>query len=193
MSRQYFRDLPIEPLPVANSAVILTSAADTLIFAQVSQITIPAGDIRPGKCWKMTAGGVLTTGASGTWTITPRFGQIIGSPSMGASAAITSTVSGTAIPWMLEFWCICRTLGLTGANSTFTGVGKFAAQSSTTVGAAWQILFGNTVASVDAFGISAGIQMSINASIAGAITPNFGPPPPPPPPRVRSRTPSPSP
>jgi len=173
--RQYFRSLTIEPLPVINSAVTLTATTDIALFAQVSQIAIPATDIAPGKIWKLTAGGVCTTAASGTWTITPRFGQLVTSPSMGASAAVTTTVSGTAIPWMMEAYIQCEILGLTGTNSKFSCLGYFQAQAATTVGAAWTIVFGGVPnAAVDAVGVAAGIQFSINASItACTITPHL--------------------
>jgi len=175
MSRQYFRDLPNEPLPVINNAVTLTAATDIALFAQTSQITIPAADIRPGKVWKLTAAGVCTTAASGTWVIQPRAGILVTSPTMGASGAVTTTVSGTAIPWTLEAWMICQVLGLTGTNSKFACNGKFVAQAALTVGAAWSIVFGGIPnASVDAVGVTLGLQFSINASItACTITPHF--------------------
>ena len=173
--RQYFRSLTIEPLPVVNNAVTLTSATPIALFAQVSQIAIPATDIAPGKIWKLTAGGVCTTAASGTWIIDPRCGQLVTSPSMGASVAVTTTVSGTAIPWMLEAYMQCEILGLTGTNSKFSCVGKFVAQAATTVGAGWSIVFGGVPnASVDAVGVLAGIQFAITASItACTITPQM--------------------
>lgn len=173
--RQYFRSLTIEPLPVINNAVTLTSSTDIALFAQVSQIAIPATDIAPGKIWKLTAAGVCTTASSGTWVIQPRFGQLVTSPTMGASGAVTTTVSGTAIPWLLEAWVQCEILGLTGTNSKFSCVGRFQAQAALTVGASWTIMFGGIPnASVDAVGVAAGIQMSINASItACTITPQM--------------------
>lgn len=175
MSRQYFRDLPNEPLPVINNAVTLTSATDIAMFAQTSQIAIPAGDVRPGKVWKLTAAGVCTTAASGTWVIQPRAGILVTSPTMGASAAVTTTVSGTAIPFLLEAWMQCQVFGLTGTNSKFSCVGRFQAQAALTVGASWTIMFGGIPnASVDAVGVALGIQMSINASItACTITPHL--------------------
>jgi hypothetical protein len=172
--RPYYRAITIEPLPVTNSAVTLTATTDIALFAQVSQIAIPAGDVAPGKAWKLTAGGVCTTAASGTWVITPRFGQLVTSPSMGASGAVTTTVSGTAIPWVLEFWFQCRTLALTGVNSTFTGHGRFQAQAALTVGASWTIMMGGTIATADVQGVAPGIQFSVNASItACTITPQL--------------------
>jgi len=178
MSRQYFRDVPVEPLIASNSAVTLTAATEIPIIAQPSQAAIPVGDIRPGKMWKLTMAGICTTAASGTWTITPRWGNTNGITgiSMGVSAAVTTTVSGTAIPFMLEFWCQCRLLGLSGGtNSSVIGWGKFVAQSALTAGAAWSILFGGTLASFDtAQAAGNGIEIGVNASItACTITPQF--------------------
>jgi len=173
MSRQYFSDLIIEPQLVANTLVTLPVTTDTIIF-QAGQITIPALDVRPGKVWKLTAGGVLTTNAAGSCTITPRFGTLIGSPSLGASGAQQTPTFLSAVPWLLEFWCMCRTVGLPGVTATIIGFGKFSATGIVgTAGAAWHQTFGGTQASVDPVANVCGLQMSFNFSIAGSITPHM--------------------
>ena len=63
MSKQYFEDMQSEPLNIANNAVSFLTA-ELALFPNTSQIAIPAADVRPGKVWKLTAGGVMTLAAS---------------------------------------------------------------------------------------------------------------------------------
>ena len=171
MSRQYFQDTLADP-PLANlTAVVATTETALWPAAQFSPINV--GDMKAGKIYKLSAGGIWTTNTSGTLIITPRFGQsaTIGSNiTLGASATMTPTFSMTNVPWYLELTCIIRTIGLIGANSTAMGTGFF-----TTAGVATQGLtfaFGGVSAAVDAT-IAQGLVIGWTLSVAGSVTPEW--------------------
>lgn len=168
MSRTYWEDTPVEPLCVSNTAIVATT--ETGLF-QASQITIPALDVRPGKMWKLTAGGLVTTGGSGTLVITPRWGTTTSGITIGANAAQTVPISITNQPWTLEFNCICRTIGLAGVNSTFIGTGFFTSNATGTAGTSFQVNFGGTSATGDP--TLGGLFIGWTLSVAGSVTPLY--------------------
>ena len=170
MSRAYYRDLVSEPLAISNTSVTLTAATDTIIF-QASQIAIQNSDVRPGKVWKLTATG-LVTAAGGSWLITPRWGQLLTSPSLGQGGATINAPTVTNVVFILEIWAICRTLGLGGgANSSIVAMGRFTASAAAASTAAWVSPVGGGAAVT--FDIATanicGLQVSINASVTAAL------------------------
>lgn len=170
MSRQYFQDLLVDP-PLANqSAIVATTETSLFPAAQYSPINI--GDMRVGKVYKLSAGGIYTTGASGTLIITPRFGTSTSGATMGANAAANVPVSLTNVPWYLELNCVVRTVGLAGANSTVIGTGFFVGAGTGSVGTALSFAIGGTSASVDAT-IAQGINLGWTLSVAGSCTPQW--------------------
>src|SRR5882724_10683369 len=100
MSRQYFMDTLADP-PIANlTAVVATT--ETALWSVSNYTPIAANDCRPGKIYKVTAGGIMSFAATGTLTITPRFGLVIGGITMGANVvAVTTPGATTAHPWTL--------------------------------------------------------------------------------------------
>lgn len=167
MSRQYFEDLPNEPLNIANSAVSFATS-ELALFPNVSQIAIPAGDVRPGKVWRLTAAGIWTPPATGTMIITPRWGTTTSGVTLGASGAQTLAVPPAASAWWLTGLMMCRTVGLSGANSTFIAQGLFSAQGAIgTAGSTIQVAFGGTQTSAGdptLGGFFIGITFSVTAS-----------------------------
>ena len=146
----------------------------------VSLITpIPAFDARPGKLYKLTAGGIITMPATtGSITLTPRWGQsatVATNISMGASTAQFSAVATTNRPWTMELHVLCRTVAAAGgANSTVIGWGDFKTQGIVTAGGATILIcMGGTSATVDV-GVATGIGVSIIwTTTAGSITTQF--------------------
>lgn len=144
MSRQYFEDLPNEPLAAANAAVSFLTA-ELALFPNTSQIAIPTGDVRPGKVWRLTAGGIWTSPGAGTLIITPRWGTSTAGPSLGASPAQTLTAAAAASEWWLQALLICQKVGLAGLNSTFAAQGIFTGQGAiATAGSNNTVCFGGT-------------------------------------------------
>jgi hypothetical protein len=172
MSRQYFADTLNDP-PLANQTAVVATT-ETILW-NVAQFTpIAANDARPGKIWKVTAGGIMSFAATGTLIITPRFGLTVAAGiTMGANVvAVTTPGATTAHPWSLEFRCICRTVGAPGVNSTVVGTGFFIAGTPGAAGAAVAVSFGGTQAAVDV-SIATGICIGWTLSVAGTITPQY--------------------
>lgn len=167
-------DLIQEPL-LADILTYSTVTTEALLWPVANVTPINANDARPGKAYRVTAGGVITMPAStGSVTLTPRFGLTVGSSSMGASVAQFSNGAQTAKPWYMELTVLCRAQAVAGgANSTAICWGFWAAGTPGGVTATDPqiILFGGaSVATVD-FGIATGIGVSIIwGTTAGSIT-----------------------
>jgi hypothetical protein len=143
MSRQYFDDLPNEPLMVANTIVSFLTAELALLPAV--QVAIPPGDIRPGKVWRLTAGGIWTPSAATTMIITPRWGTTTAGPTLGASITQTISVGAAGASWYLQGTLMCRAMGVPGsANNTFHCQGIFNGAGLTTISSNNTIAFGGT-------------------------------------------------
>jgi hypothetical protein len=172
MSRQYFQDLLAEP-PIANLTAV-TATSETALWLTSQYTPIPANDARPGKIYRVTAGGIMSFAATGTLIITPRFGLTVAAGiTMGASVvALTTPGATTAHPWTLDFTCVVRTVGAAGVNSTVIGCGAF----HTGIPAAGSLpatqVFGGTSATVDV-SIATGICIGWTLSVAGTITPMY--------------------
>lgn len=168
MARQYLKDGPFIDPPVTSPLSADVATTITPMWTGASFTPIWANDPKAGKVYIVKAGGVITTAASGTLTITPNHGA--NSIALGASAAQTVAVSLTGVPWMLEFTLVYRTIGAAGVNSTCIGEGCFWMPGTTaTAGAGTAIPFGGTQASVDAT-INNAITISKTLSVAGSFT-----------------------
>jgi hypothetical protein len=170
MSRQYLMDVLADPPLASGTAIVATT--ETSLFATSQYAPIPIGDMRAGKIYKISAGGIYSTSTSGTLIITPRFGTSTSGVSLGASPTITVPVSQTNVPWYLEYTCVVRTMGLAGTNSTVIGNGVFVGNGSGSANAAFAIAFGGISASVDAT-IAQGINLGWTLSVAGSCTPQW--------------------
>lgn len=172
MSRQYFSDTLAEP-PIANLTAV-TATTETILWNVSNYTPIAANDCRPGKIYRVTAGGIMSFAATGTLIITPRFGLTVAAGiTMGASVvALTTPGATTAHPWFLDMVCVCRTVGAPGVNSTVIGTGTF----STGIPAAGSLpatqTFGGTSATVDV-SIPTGICIGWTLSVAGTVTPQY--------------------
>lgn len=172
MSRQYFADVLADP-PIANQTAV-TATSETILW-NVSQFTpIAANDCKPGKIYKVTAGGIMSFAATGTLIITPRFGLTVAAGiTMGPNVvAVTTPGATTAHPWTLEFNVICRTVGAPGVNSTVVGTGWFITGTPGAAGAAVAVAFGGTPATVDV-SVATGLCFGWTLSVAGTVTPQY--------------------
>jgi hypothetical protein len=170
MSRQYFEDVINDP-PIANASTGLVATTEELLWAPTDFTRIPANDARPGKVYKVTAGGICTFASTGLISFTPRLGLLVSSPTMGVTV-VPLNVPGvvTANAWHLEFTCVCRTIGAAGANSTFIGSGFCSMGGLATAGQSHTVVeFGGTVATADA-SIATGIAISKTLTVAGSFT-----------------------
>lgn len=171
MSRQYFADVLTDP-PIANLTAV-TATTETILWNVSNYSPIAANDCRPGKIYRVSAGGIMSFAATGTLTITPRFGLTVGAGiTMGASIALTTPGATTNQPWRLEMDVICRTVGAPGVNSTVIGTGLFISNGIGALGTGVTLAFGGTSAAVDV-SIATGICIGWTLSIAGTVTPQY--------------------
>jgi hypothetical protein len=167
MGRQLFNEGPYLDPPVSSPTALVATTIETLILGS-TWAPIFANDPKASKIYILHAGGIISTGASGTLIITPTYGAAVGT-ALGVSATQTVPVSLTNVPWTLDFELVFRTIGIAGANSTCVGTGKFCMQgTAATAGSGTVIPFGGTVASVDAT-INGGICIQKTLSVAGSI------------------------
>ena len=171
MARQYFQDGPFIDPPVASGSALVSTSAEALWLA--TQFTpIFANDPKAGKIYCVRAGGIMSTGASGTLILAPQYGAL-GGTALGASVTQTTVVSLTNVPWYLYFDLVFRTIGATGANSTCIGTGFFnAGGAAATAGSSIGLTFGGTSATVDVTANS-GITISKTLSVAGSFTTQY--------------------
>jgi len=170
MARQYFQDGPyIDPQVVNGSALVSTSIEALWVAATFTPIF--ANDPKAGKIYVVKAGGILSTGASGTLIISPLYGAT----TLGVSQTVTVPINMTNVAWRLEFEIIFRTIGGAGANSTCIGTGIFTTApftSAPAAGISCVIPFGGTSATVDAT-INSSLGISKTLSVAGSVTTQY--------------------
>lgn len=170
-SRQYYADMIAEP-PLANLTALVATTIEAL-WPAATYTPIFAGDAnKPGKVYRITAGGIWSTGASGTLIITPNVGTATGGATMGASPTETVPVSISNIPWYLEYTAVIRTVGTSG---TIIGTGTFNSTgiaANTSPGAVMVTTFGGTSATIDTTAAS-GITIGKTLSVAGSVTPQY--------------------
>jgi hypothetical protein len=120
MSRQYFADTLSEPV---NADFATITATTETVLIPTAYTPIPAFEPRAGKVYELWVGGTVTTGASGTLTITVRHALTATTPVLATSGAQTTAVSVTTAPFIFHGLLAYRTIGLAGTNSTavFTG------------------------------------------------------------------------
>jgi hypothetical protein len=158
--------------PLANLTAV-TATVETGLWNVTNYSRIEANEAEPGMLWRVYATGIVTTGASGTLTITPRVGLTTSGITLGASGAQTVPVSLTNVSWELSFTLECRSVGAPGANSTFVGGGTFSMPGTlATAGSGCNVNFGGTVATADA-SILTGIFIGWTLSVAGSCTPQI--------------------
>ena len=186
MARQYFNSTLADSLIVAATTGSITALTGIFTPAQANQaFPIGYGQAAPfaGQVYKFAAGGIMTTGTTGTMVITPVFGPstaqtgLTGAVVLGASGAQTYTASQTNIPWLLEGYLVFRTISAAATTSTAWLTGMFSSVGAiATAGSAFLLTFGSTAAvSVDTTGTAAAgsfgaLNFGITFSVAGTVT-----------------------
>lgn len=170
MGRQLFQEGPFVDPQVANGSALVSTSAEAL-WIGATFTPIFANDPKAGKIYVVKAGGILSTGASGTLILIPQYG-VLGGTTLGTSQTVTVPINMANVAWRLEMDIIFRTIGPAGANSTCIGTGTFTTAPFTSApgaGLSCVIPFGGTSAAVDAT-INSGITISKTLSVAGSIT-----------------------
>lgn len=170
MGRQLFQDGPYVDPHVANGTALVSASAEAL-WIGATFTPIFANDPKAGKIYTIKAGGIMSTGASGTLILIPQYG-VLGGTTLGTSQTVTVPINMTNVAWRLEMDIVFRVIGAAGANSTCIGTGTFTtapASSAPAAGLSCVIPFGGTSAAVDAT-INSAITISKTLSVAGSMT-----------------------
>lgn len=171
MSRQYFADTLVEPLGVDYTTI--TATTETVLLP-TALTPIGANEPRTGKVYELLVGGTVTTGASGTLTITPRFGTTISGVSIGASGAQTVVPSITTAPFLLRYYLIFRAVGLPGANSVMYGTGEWSSGgAAATASSATKVMIGSTTTASGDVSIPSALWLGVTFSIAPSVIPKW--------------------
>lgn len=171
MSRQYFADTLVEPLGVDYTTI--TATTETVLIP-TALTPIPANEPRTGKVYELFVGGTCTTGASGTLTITPRYGTVIGGVSIGASGAQTVVPSITTAPFLFRYWLIFRAVGLPGTNSICYGTGEWSSGGAVaTAASATEVMCSSTTTATVDVSIASALWIGVTFSIAPSVIPKW--------------------
>ena len=75
MARQGFASLDVNDFPPASFTPVANSASETNLWTPAIWTPIPANDMRAGKIYKLSFGGIISTTGTPTIIFTPRCGQ----------------------------------------------------------------------------------------------------------------------
>jgi hypothetical protein len=123
MGAQYFPQI-ITPPTLADGPTLTTAAAASCIPVN-SKITLPNNYWTPGKKWRVTATGrissVITTPGTARFDI--RIGAVVAFDSL--AILLDSVVGHTNVGWILEIMLTCRGTPGTGTSTTLFGQGRW--------------------------------------------------------------------
>lgn len=172
MAKQTYADVIRTP-PLADLTAIVATA-ETGLWLPAAFTPIYANDPEIGKIYEVVAGGIMSTAASGTLTITPRYGLTTGGVSLGASVAQTVPVSVTNQPWQLRFTLVFRAISSAASSSTCVGTGSLQGPgTAATAGSGLDVVFGGTVITTADTTTNQGIFIGWTLSVAGSCTPRY--------------------
>jgi hypothetical protein len=161
-----------EPPTVDLTAV--TATTETGLWLVPWWTPIPAFEAVGGRTYELIAGGILTTGASGTLIITPRYGTTTGGVTLGASGAQTVVISLSNVNWMMNAILQIRSIGIAASTGVAVLSGIFeAAGAIATAGSTLGVSFGGTVATTCDTSTAQGLFIGWTLSVAGSVTPRI--------------------
>jgi hypothetical protein len=168
MSRQYFADVLSEP--VNASFATITATTETVLIPTL-YTPIPAFDPRAGKVYELAVGGTVTTGASGTLTIQPRYGTVIGGVALTVSPVQTVVPSITTAPFIYRCYLAFRSIGLPGANSSVVCSGEWSSGGAiATAASATYVAHSGGPTSVDTT-VASALWIGLTFSVAPSVIP----------------------
>ena len=127
MARQGFTSADVVDFPPASFAAVANTVTRTNLWTPAIWTSIPAFDMRAGKMYRMTAGGIISTTGAPTVIFNPTFGQSTTPATNIALGASTTTATGTGLAnasWFVDFVLGCRQIGVAASTATITGNGS---------------------------------------------------------------------
>lgn len=173
MARQTLQEGPYLDPPIAAPLSADATTTAVLMWNPLQYTKFYGDEARPGRVYVIKAGGILTTATTGALTISPSITTSnAAGTTLGAGAA--QTVPGTAFtaqPWVLEMFCIVRTIGAPGgSNATMISEGAFTGPNLPAAGgASLQSTVGGTSAVFDQ-SVANAIAVTKTLSVAGSFT-----------------------
>jgi len=169
MTRQGFMGMDVNDAPPTAFTAITASATETNLWDPSIWTPIPANDMRSGKAYMLTFGGIQTsTGTQGVLTWTPRVGQS-GTPAsnitLGASNATAPAASLTNAPWHGQLVLVIRTIGLAAGGATGTGTGYVITQGAAAATGIVYVMGGSIPTTLQSTAAS-GLIVSLTISVA---------------------------
>lgn len=178
--RQYYTG-PLGDSLITPIAAVSPGTTPTSIFSipQANKfLPLPYGQNAPspGQIFRVRAGGLCTTPASGTLIVgayhgpgstATAFGTLI-----GTSETITMPVSATAGYWRLEGELIYRTISEISTTSTcwFSGLFTLGGPSGGAIAPVHLLISSNAAVSVDTTGLAANLFGSLNFAVTPSVT-----------------------
>lgn len=169
MPRQGFEAMDSNDFPPASFTAVTASATETNLWTPNIWTPIPANDMRSGKSYILSFGGIYTSTATPgviTWTL--RVGQSATPTSnvlLGASNSTAPPASLTNAPFYGQAEVGIRTIGI--AASGATGVGHmFVHVQGAAAASAIDYIAGGTVATTIDNTAATGLVVSITISVA---------------------------
>lgn len=140
--------------PASQSPVATTTTENSLWTIGATSFTqIPFGDMKPGRAYKVSFGGVFgTSSAAPTAAWTPRIGSSSTAASnvtLGASTGTTMIASLSAVPFYGEFTLGIRAIGIAASGATGTGNGFVCIGGITTAAGIIQVIGSTVAATID--------------------------------------------
>lgn len=171
MGRQGFASMDVVDAPPTSHAAIASTTTETSLWKAMLWGLIPAFDMRAGKVYKMSFGGIIQTTGTPTYIWTPRILTADATPptgiSLGVSATVTAGTIAASSPFFGEFTFVVRSLGIAAAGTTVTGNGfVVCAQAAGAVSQA--IAFGASVPTTVDHTVATGLSISLTWSASSA-------------------------
>lgn len=179
MARQYLQEGPYVDTGLSAGAMGMLNAdtATTAVSMWDAKSLTPifAYDPKPGKIYVVEAGGLITTGASGTLTISPSISTTSSAgTTLGASIAQTTPVSSLSGPWYMRLCLVVRATGTSGgSNATIIGTGFFQSGGvAATANSGLDLTIGGTAATFDQT-VNQFIVVQKTLSVAGSFSTTY--------------------
>lgn len=169
MTRQGFEGMDANDFPPASFTAVTASATETNLWTPAIWSPIAANDMRSGKAYMVSFGGVFTsTGTQGLLTFTPRVGQSstpASNVTLGASNVTAPPASLTGQAWYGQFEMGVRSIGLAASGATVTGNGFAVVQGAAAATGIMYVMGGAVPATADNTAAS-GLIVSLTISVA---------------------------
>lgn len=169
-TRQGFSGMDVNDFPPTNFTAVTTSSTETNLWTPAIWTPIPANDMRAGKVYKVSFGGIFSTNSTASTSIwTPRAGQSstpATNVTLGASNTTAPPVSLSAQAWYGEFTMGVRSIGLAASGATVTGNGFVVIQGAAAATGVMYVMGGAIPTTIDNTAAS-GLVVSLTISVTG--------------------------